>query len=225
MHYDLRTDHHRQHGLKHDPFKALVAPRPVGWIGTVSKDGVRNLAPYSFFNAISDRPPMVVFCSGGLKDSLRNVLDTGEFTCSVATFALREAMNMSSAAVGAGVDEFELAGLTPATSPYVKAPFVAEAPAALACQLWQTLPLPPHQDGEASTYTLVIGRVVGIHIRDEAIVNGLYTTAAQQPLARMGYMDFSVVTPENTFTMNRPLATADGQGATLQPGPWDGIYR
>ena len=223
MHYDTARN---QHGLKHDPFKALVAPRPVGWIGTVSADGRRNLAPYSFFNAISDRPPMVVFSSGGLKDSLRNVLATGEFTCSVATLALRDAMNLSSAAVRPEVDEFELAGLTAAGSPYVKAPFVAEAPAALACQLWQTLELPAHREGAASTYTLVIGRVVGIHIRDDVITpDGLFPTAALQPLARMGYMDFAVVTPDNTFTLNRPLATDDGLGASVQPGPWDGVYR
>jgi flavin reductase (DIM6/NTAB) family NADH-FMN oxidoreductase RutF len=223
MHYDTARN---QHGLKHDPFKALVAPRPVGWIGTRSPEGRHNLAPYSFFNAVSDRPPMVMFSSGGFKDSLRNVLATGEFTCSVATFPLREAMNMSSAAVAPGVDEFALAGLTAADSPYVKAPFVAEAPAALACTLWQTLELPSHREGVPSTYTLVIGRVVGIHIRDDVITpDGLYPTAALQPLARMGYMDFSMVTPEATFTMNRPLATADGQGATLQPGPWDGVYR
>ncbi|OYU68358.1 MAG: flavin reductase [Burkholderiales bacterium PBB5] len=168
---------------------------------------------------------MVMFSSAGFKDSLRNVLDTGEFTCSMATWDLREAMNMSSAAVAPGVDEFALAGLTPAASPYVRAPFVAEAPAALACQLWQTLPLPPRREGEASSYTLVIGRVVGIHIRDELLVDGLVPTAAWQPLARMGYMDFSVVTPATTFTMNRPLASADGHSAHLQPGPWDGVYR
>jgi len=222
MHYDTASN---QHGLKHDPFKALVAPRPVGWVGTRSTDGRLNLAPYSFFNAISDRPPMVMFSSGGLKDSLRNVLATGEFTCSMATWALREAMNMSSAAVASDIDEFALAGLTPAHSPYSQAPFVAEAPAALICQLWQTLPLPAHRDGAPSTYTLVIGRVVGIHIRDEVIRDGLVPTAELRPLARMGYMDFSVVTPDNTFTMNRPLASADGQTATLQPGPWDGVYR
>jgi len=222
MHFDTASN---QHGLKHNPFKALVAPRPVGWIGTRAGDGTRNLAPYSFFNAISDRPPMVMFSSGGMKDTLRNVLASGEFTCSMATWDLREAMNMSSAAVASGVDEFELAGLTAADSPYGRAPFVAEAPAALICQLWQTLELPAHRDGEPSSYTLVMGRVVGIHIRDELIVDGLVPTAQLRPLARMGYMDFSVVTPENTFTMNRPLATADGQSATLQPGAWDGIYR
>lgn len=110
MHYDTTRDHH---GLKFDPFKALVAPRPIGWIGTRGADGTPNLAPYSFFNAVSDKPPMVMFSSAGFKDSLRNVLDSGEFTCSMATWDLREAMNLSSAAVQPSVDEFALAGLHP----------------------------------------------------------------------------------------------------------------
>src|SRR5688572_883863 len=103
MHYDARQ---RDHGLKHDPFKALVAPRPIGWIGSVSAEGRPNLAPYSFFNAISDRPPMVMFSSAGHKDSLRNIEATGEFTCSIATWALRDAMNLSSASVAPEVSEF-----------------------------------------------------------------------------------------------------------------------
>ena len=222
MHYDATGPNH---GLPHDPFKALVVPRPIGWVGTRSRSGQLNLAPYSFFNAISDRPPMVMFSSGGQKDTLRNVLETGEFTCSIATWDLRDAMNLSSAPVRSEVDEFALAGLTPAASKFVQAPRVAEAPAALECRLWQTITLPPHREGAASTYTLVIGSVVGIYIDDTCLKDGLLDTARIRPLARLGYMDYAVVTPETLFSLNRPEASPDGQSATVQPGPWDGVYR
>ena len=220
MHYDTAK---RDHGLPHDPFKALVVPRPVGWVSTVGKDGVANLAPYSFFNAVSDRPPMLMFSSGGRKDSLRNILDTGEFTCSIATWALREAMNLSSALVAPCVDEFELAGLTKAASHYVKPPRVAESPAAFECRLWQTLPLPAPSRGEG--YTLVVGSVVGVYIDDAFIQDGLVQSGAMRALARLGYMDYSVLTPESMFTMNRPLPSDDGLSASVKPGPWDGVYR
>jgi len=220
MHYDTAK---RDHGLPHDPFKALVVPRPIGWVSSIGKDGVANLAPYSFFNAVSDRPPMLMFSSGGHKDSLRNILDSGEFTCSIATWTLREAMNLSSALVAPSVDEFELAGLTKADSRFVKPPRVAEAPAAFECKLWQTLPLPAPPRGDG--YTLVIGSVVGVYIDDAFIQDGLVQSGAMRPLARLGYMDYSVLTPEAMFTMNRPVATDDGLGASVVPGPWDGVYR
>ena len=220
MHYDTAT---RDHGLPHDPFKALVVPRPIGWVSTTAKDGVANLAPYSFFNAVSDRPPMLMFSSGGHKDSLRNILDTGEFTCSIATWALREAMNLSSAAVAPGVDEFELAGLGKAASRFVQPPRVAESPAAFECRLWQALPLPAPPRGEG--YTLVVGSVVGVYIDDAFIQDGLVQSGAMRALARLGYMDYSVLTPESMFTMNRPLASDDGLSASVKPGPWDGVYR
>ncbi len=222
MHYDATG---RNHGLKFDPFKALVTPRPIGWVSTIGADGVLNLAPYSFFNAVSDRPPYVMFSSGGRKDTLRNVLASGEFTCSIAGWALRDAMNLSSATVAPGVDEFALAGLTPAPSRFVKPPRVAQAHAALECTLWQTLDVPPHKPGAESSYTVVFGRVVGIYIDDAVIEDGQVRTALIRPLARLGYMDFSVVTPETLFTLNRPLASDDGQTASVQPGPWDGVYR
>ena len=220
MHYDTAK---RDHGLPHDPFKALVVPRPVGWVSTLGADGVANLAPYSFFNAVSDRPPMLMFSSGGHKDSLRNILDTGEFTCSIATWALREAMNLSSALVAPSIDEFELAGLTKAASRYVKPPRVAESPAAFECKLWQTLALPAPPRGEG--YTVVIGSVVGVYIDDAYIQDGLVKSGAMGALARLGYMDYSVLTPESMFTMNRPLAGDDGLSASVEPGPWDGVYR
>ena len=184
MHYDANT---RDHGLAHDPFKALVAPRPIGWIATLGPDGVPNLAPYSFFNAVSDRPPFVMFSSAGHKDSLRNVLATGEFSCSMANWDLRDAMNLSSAAVAPGVDEFALAGLSAAASRFIKAPRVAQAPAALECRLWKTLELP--SAGTSTTYTLVFGQVVGIYIDDRYIALGQVQTAMMRPIARMGYMD------------------------------------
>ncbi len=127
----------RNHGMRHDPFKALAVPRPIGWIGTVSPSGVRNLAPYSFFNAICDQPPMVMFSSAGRKDSLANIEATGEFTCSIATLALRDAMNLSSATVTPDVDEFALAGLGARPSRRVRPPSVAESPAA-PCERWNS---------------------------------------------------------------------------------------
>jgi flavin reductase (DIM6/NTAB) family NADH-FMN oxidoreductase RutF len=222
MHYD--TDK-RDHGLPHDPFKALVVPRPIGWVSTLDKQGRANLAPYSFFNAVSDRPPMLMFSSGGTKDSLRNILDTGEFTCSMATWALREAMNLSSAPVAPGVDEFDLAGLGKAESRFVRPPRVAESPAAFECRLWKTLPMPPHKPGADPSYTVVFGQVVGIYIDDAFIKDGLVQSGAMRPLARLGYMDYSVLTPESMFTMNRPVAGADGLTAMVPPDGWDGVYR
>lgn len=226
MHYDVRA---RPAALKHDPFKALAAPRPIGWVATLDAQGRPNLAPYSFFNAISDQPPFVMFSSGGRKDTLRNVEATGEFTCSMATWNLREAMNMSSAPVAPGVDEFVLAGLSPAASMLVRPPRVAAAPAAFECRLWKTLalpaPIPAPVGRPAAGYTLVIGEVVAVYVADEFVRDGVVDTAAMRPVARLGYMDYAVVSPESMFTMNRPFATDDGQGATLQPGPWDGVYR
>ena len=229
MHYPTSA---RAPGLPHDPFKALAVPRPIGWIGSLDAQGRPNLAPYSFFNAISDRPPMVMFSSAGRKDSLRNILATGEFTCSIAHWDLREAMNLSSAPVAPGVDEFALAGLSPAASLLVKPPRVAQAPAAFECRLWQTLdlPAPPARPGAqagalAEGYTLVIGEVVAVYIDDAYLEGGIVQTGRMRPLARLGYMDYAVVTPETLFTMNRPEASDDGLTAQVQPGPWDGVYR
>jgi flavin reductase (DIM6/NTAB) family NADH-FMN oxidoreductase RutF len=220
MHYDTAANNH---GLRFNPFKAIVVPRPIGWIGTVSRDGVPNLAPYSFFNAMSDRPPVVVFSSSGRKDSLRNIDETGEFTCSLATWDLRDRMNMSSAPVAQGVNEFVLAGLTPALSIMIKAPRVAESPAALECKLWKMVELPAPDANH--THTLVIGLVVGVYIDDKFISGGLVDTVAMRPIARMGYMDYAVVTPESAFTLNRPEVSADRRSAEVRAGEWDGVYR
>jgi len=199
-----------KHGLKHDPFKALVAPRPIGWISTVSKAGVCNIAPYSFFNAMSEKPHYVVFGSAGMKDSLRNIAETGEFVCSLATHDLRFEMNTTSAAVPHGVDEFPLAGLTAAASRLVKPPRVKESPVALECRHWRTIDLPPAAPHQKTGYAMVIGLVVGIHIDDRYIKGGIVDTGAMRPIARLGYMDYATVTPETIFSINRPTVDAAG---------------
>jgi flavin reductase (DIM6/NTAB) family NADH-FMN oxidoreductase RutF len=191
------------HGLPHDPFKALVTPRPIGWISAVSEKGEVNLSPYSFFNAVSERPPMVAFSSSGKKDALTFIEETGEFVCNLATYDLREQMNLTSAVLPRGENEMEHAGLTPAPSRLVKPPRVADALAALECKWLQTVPLHPLSGGDPSYY-LVIGQVVGIHIDDRYIVNGLVDTAAMRPIARSGYRDYFVATSETKFSITRP---------------------
>ena len=176
--------------LKHDPFKAIVSPRPIGWVGTKSKDGVLNLAPYSFFAAIADRPPLVMFSSSGRKDSQRNAEETGVFTTNLAGRALLDAMNLSSASAPSDVDEFALTGLTPVMGQLVDAPFVAEAYAALECRVVEVKRL-HGLDGVESENTMIIGQVVGVHIRDEAIKNGRLDMGLVRPLGRLGYMDYS----------------------------------
>jgi len=192
------------HGLRHDPYKAIAVPRPIGWISTVGKDGVCNLAPYSFFNAVSEKPHYVVIGSTGLKDTQRNIAETGEFVCSMATYDLRTHMNVTSAPVAPEVDEFPLGDLTAAKSTLVKPPRVKESPAAFECVHWQTLEL-PNPNGPTNS-ALIIGRIVGIYIDDRFIKDGLVDTGGMRPIARMGYMDYAVVTPETMFTMTRPSA-------------------
>lgn len=207
MFYDTASN---AHGLRHDPYKALVAPRPVGWISTVSADGVANLAPYSFFNAISERPHYVVFGSAGIKDSLRNIEATGEFVCSLATYDLRESVNISSASVPYGVDEFPIAGLTATPSRLVKPPRVKESPVAFECRHWKTIELPPAAPGGPAGYHVVFGHIVGIYVDDRFIQDGRVDTGAMRPIARLGYMDYSVVTPETIFSLDRPTVGPDG---------------
>jgi flavin reductase (DIM6/NTAB) family NADH-FMN oxidoreductase RutF len=194
----------RNHGLPHDPFKAIVAPRPVGWISSVDEKGNVNLAPYSFFNGVATFPPMVMFASEGLKDSVRNIGETMEFVCNLATWDLREAMNRSSEAVPHGVNEFELAGLTPAPSTLVKPPRVAEAPCALECKATEIVQM-KGPNGEPRDNYVTFGEVVGIHIDERYIKNGILDAAAMKPIARLGYRDYSVVT--ELFQMTRPDET------------------
>ncbi len=214
---------HLAHGLQHDPFKAIVVPRPIGWISTIGPSGVVNLAPYSFFNAVSDAPPMVMFASTGRKDSLRNIEATGEFTCSMATRALVDAMNLSSATVADDVSEFTLTGLEAASSLVVAPPRVAASPAALECRLWKVVPLPGAVDG-AGTH-VVFGEVVAIYLDDRYVVEGRLDVPAMHPIARMGYMDYDIVTPETTFALTRPQVAADRRTASVATTPWDGLYR
>jgi flavin reductase (DIM6/NTAB) family NADH-FMN oxidoreductase RutF len=214
---------HLAHGLQHDPFKAIVVPRPIGWISTISPAGIVNLAPYSFFNAVSDAPPMVMFASTGRKDSLRNIEATGEFTCSMATRALVDAMNLSSATVADDVSEFALTGLDAAPSLLVTPPRVAASPAALECRLWKVVPLPGAAEG-AGTH-VVFGEVVAIYLDDRYVVDGRLDVPAMQPIARMGYMDYDIVTPQTTFALTRPQVAADRRTASVATTPWDGVYR
>jgi flavin reductase (DIM6/NTAB) family NADH-FMN oxidoreductase RutF len=198
MFYDTAEN---RHGLPHDPFKAIVSPRPIGWIGTRAADGSLNVAPYSFFNAISDRPKLVMFSSSGYKDSVRNIEATGEFTASFASRNLSEAVNKTSIAAPHGESEFAIAGLTPVDGTLVKAPFVGEAYAALECRMTEMFQ-PKGLDGEPSDNYVVIGQVVGIHIRDEAIRDGRFDMATVRPLARLGYMDYC--DGGDVFQMVRP---------------------
>jgi flavin reductase (DIM6/NTAB) family NADH-FMN oxidoreductase RutF len=193
---------HDPHGLAHNPFKALVAPRPIGWISSLDAAGRVNLAPYSFFNAIADTPPMVMYSSTGRKpdadgkDTVANIRATGEYVCNIVPYALRDAMNASSGFYPAGEDEFERAGLEKAPSRVVAPPRVAAAPAALECRLWRVIELP----GEHNL--LVLGEVVGVHIDDAMISEGKVDVTRYQPLARLGYRDYSAV--EKVFALARP---------------------
>jgi flavin reductase (DIM6/NTAB) family NADH-FMN oxidoreductase RutF len=189
------------HGLQWDPFKALVAPRPIGWISTLGKNGVVNLAPYSFFNAVSTDPHFVMFSSGGRKDSQRNAEETGEFVCSLATYELRDAMTPTSQHVDPEVDEMELAGLTPAPSKLVAPPRVAESPVAFECKYWRTIDL-PGPNGGPGTHAIVFGQVVGIHIADAAITEGRVDVTKLKPIARLGYGDYAVI--DEVFELTRP---------------------
>ncbi len=202
MFYDATRN---DHGLPNDPFKAIVVPRPIGWISSLSPEGVPNLAPYSFFNAVAERPHYVAYGSGearsgGRKDSLLNVEATAEFVVNLATWDLREAMNATSATVAPGIDEFELAGLTKAPSRLVRPPRVAQSPVALESRHSLTVPL-TGDDGSVHDH-MVIGRVVGIHIDDRFIKDGRVDTAAMQPIARLGYSEYAAVT--EAFRMRRP---------------------
>lgn len=192
------------HGLAHDPFNAIVGPRPIGWIASRSADGVLNLAPYSFFNAFNYIPPIIGFASIGHKDSLSNIEQTGEFVWNLATLPLAEAMNQSCAAVGPEVDEFELAGLTPAPSRLIDVPRVAESPVSFECRKTQIIQL-QSAAGDAVNTWLVLGEVVGVHIDRRLLVDGVYQTAAAEPILRGGGpADYFRIEPDALFRMHRP---------------------
>lgn len=194
------------HGLPHDPFKSCVAPRPIAWVSSIHPNGTVNLAPYSFFNALSSDPPTVMIsfngyhAHGGEKDTLYNIKASGEFVVNMVPLALKDAMNATTANVGHEVDEFGLAGLSAAASELVRPPRVAEAPIHLECALHQEIELPCTLPD--SINRMIIGRVLGVHISDDVLVDGLIDLGRIKPLARLGYMQYSAV--ESLFTMARP---------------------
>ena len=187
--------------LPHDPLKAMIAPRPIGWVTTMSSSGGLNLAPYSFFNAFSSSPMILGFSSEGRKDSLTFAEETREFVWNMPTFALRERMNATSASLPRGVSEFEQAGLTAAPSRIVKPPRVAETPCALECRVVDIVTLRDVQQSPIGAF-LVLGQVVGVHINEAFIRAGRLDTAALQPIARCGYSDYAVV--DKLFALARP---------------------
>ena len=191
------------HGLPHNPFNAIVSPRPIGWISSRGADGADNLAPYSFFNAVAYVPPQVMFAStgakpdrGDTKDSVANIRETGVFCVNIVEFAMKDAMNRTSGPWGRDVDEFTDAGIDRSECSVIACSRVAAAPAALECRLTQVVQLP----GERNF--VVFGEVVGVHLRDDCVVGGRFDVTRYQPLARSGYMDYSVV--REVFEMRRP---------------------
>jgi flavin reductase (DIM6/NTAB) family NADH-FMN oxidoreductase RutF len=191
------------HGLPHNPFNAIVTPRPIGWISTRGADGQDNLAPYSFFNAVAYVPPQVMFAStsakpdrGDTKDSVANIRETGVFCVNIVSEALRDAMNQTSGAWGREVDEFTDAGLDKATCETIACSRVAASPASLECKLTQIVQLP----GEANF--VVFGEVIGVHMRDDCMVEGRFDVTRFNPLTRLGYQDYSVI--RETFSLRRP---------------------
>ena len=191
------------HGLPHNPFNALISPRPIGWIATRGADGSENLAPYSFFNAVAYTPPQVMFAStsakpdrDGTKDSVSNIRETGVFAVNIVAFAMRDVMNQTSGPWDADTDEFTLAGVEKAQCETIDCPRVAQAPATLECKMTQIVQLA----GEAN-FT-VFGEVTGVHMRDEFIVDGMFDVTRFHPLSRLGYQDYAVV--ENVFSLERP---------------------
>ena len=195
---------HKDQGLPHNPFKAIVSPRPIGWISTISTDGKPNVAPYSFFNAISETPPMVAFSSSpggnGEKDSLINARDTGEFVVNIVSKEQMQAMSDTSAALDHGISEFDFAGLQSTPAEMVNAPMVKGAPCQLECKVWQVITLPTTPEGHHNH--LVIGEVIGIHIDDRIITDGKVDVLKFNPVARLGYMDYSAI--EDVFPIARP---------------------
>lgn len=205
MFYDARK---RDHGLAVDPLKSLLVPRPIGWISTLDPEGRVNLAPYSFYNGISEFPPMVCFAITGTygdtptKHSRMNAEATGEFVVNMVSEELKEKMNVTTAMVAYGVDEMKLAGLTPAASRMVKPPRVAESPAALECRYWRTIELPVEPGHENMRAWLVIGEVVGVHIDERILKDGRIDVLSFRPVARLGYSEYTTV--DNKWSMRRP---------------------
>ena len=191
-------------GLPHNPFNAIIGPRPIGWISTQSPGGSRNLAPYSFFNGFNYYPPIVGFSSIGWKDSVANIEATGDFVWNLATRGLAEQMNQTSASVPSDVDEFDVAGLTPTPASLVSAPMVLESPVNFECRLTQLIQL-TSAAGEALDTWMVLGEVVAVHIDRDHLVDGVYDTAGPRPILRAGGPSgYFEIGPDAEFHMSRP---------------------
>ena len=199
MYFDPRD---QEYPLKHDPLTSLVVPRPIGWISTISRSGLVNLAPYSFFNAVASRPPFVMFASAGRKHSQVNAEESGEFVHNLATWDLREEMNITSADVGLDVSEPDLANLEMVPSIAVKPPRVKRSPVAFECKYVKTVEL-PGAAGKPNPYSIVIGEVVGIYIADDVIFDGKVDLSAKRPIARLGGLD-QYTSVDQIFKMRRP---------------------
>lgn len=193
-------------GLPHDPFRAIVAPRPIGWISTVSETGKINLAPYSFFNAVHGKPPMVSFASESMKDSALNAIATGEFVVNLATRNMAEEMNTTSTNVDSNVNEFEFAGIEAAPSKRVTPPRVKDTPAALECKILQSVAL-DDLDGNSTGGSIIIGQVVGVYINENYLTDGLFDVVKASTIARLGYRDYTEVT--NVFSIIPPPFALD----------------
>ncbi|MEM9199045.1 MAG: flavin reductase family protein [Pseudomonadota bacterium] len=198
-----RTDAPRPDALRHNPFNAIITPRPIGWISTRGSDGMDNIAPYSFFNGVAYVPPQVMFAStgdkpdrGDTKDSAANVRDTGVFCVNIVEFAARDDMNKTSTAAPRGTDEFALAGIERVACETIPCARVATAPAALECRLNQVVKL------AGDSNFLIIGEVTGIHLRDDCLRDGIFDVLAYNPLSRLGYRDYTVV--RDVFSLARP---------------------
>jgi flavin reductase (DIM6/NTAB) family NADH-FMN oxidoreductase RutF len=194
------------HGLPHDPFKSCIVPRPIAWVTSIHPNGAINLAPFSFFNALASDPPIVMIAftgyhqHGGEKDTLHNIKTGGEFVVNMVPLALKDAMNTTTAAFDHGVSELEMAGLTAEPSVLVKTPRVAEAPIHLECEFFQEIVLPCTL--ENSINHTILGKVLGVHIRDDVLKDGLIDLDKIKPLARLGYQEYTAV--DNVFKMTRP---------------------
>ena len=184
------------HGLPHNPFNAIVTPRPIGWISTRSKDGVDNLAPYSFFNGVAYVPPQVMFASTDWKDSVRNIKETGVFCANVVEYAARDVMNVTTEHFGPEIDEFERSAAPKAECETIDCPRVGNAPASLECRMTQVIEL------KGKDNYLILGEVTGVHLRDDCLVDGRFDVTTYQPLARLGYRDYARIT--ELFSLARP---------------------
>jgi flavin reductase (DIM6/NTAB) family NADH-FMN oxidoreductase RutF len=197
--YEPRTGH----GLKHDPFNAIVGPRPIGWISTASVNGAANLAPYSYFNGFNYFPPVIGFSTIGWKDTVANIEATGDFCWNLATKTLAHEMNLTCAPAPPEIDEFEVAGLTKANGRLVKSPMVLESPVSFECKLTQLIRLKLADGAEIDTW-LILGEVVAVHIDKAYITEGVYETANAHPILRAGRLgDYFEVSPDAMFTMDR----------------------